>query len=490
MDLSADEVVCVGLMRKHGVDSKKLEKLLDQSVNQAAALIAEYERTGVLPAALAKAFLSGINSGTVAHTIERNQRAQQIPPLQALVDNQGHGKGQTPEHFINDDYLGKGNGVQSRLTVIEARKTKAVANLEKVSKVARDCSPGILEGIASGIKDTGRQYAEAFDDLNKSVMAEVAVGLQDLQSSAPGYGDAKTAQPKSAAYPELADAEQPEFMIALLKDAANQKLYLDAFVAEVVSAINGAVAKHAPLKSVERAVAKVFEKYGCRFDQLTDIARATIECADESILLSVIEALKRAMKKGTIQVHRIKHRLGKDFDAAEAGGYRDILLNVTFPPSHHLVELQLNLKAFVDIKNGGGHGFYAVGRMLQAFESAATTYTGQLTTDRIRDVESGLIKKATVVGVEGDGHEMEGMMVKALGSRGVQLVELKLLNLTFSGAMQNLNWLARSAKELASTLQVLQVNECGVNGTIPPEVGELRRLIELNLVRNKLEGKL
>ena len=36
VDLSSDEQVCVGLMRKHGVDSKKLTKLLDQSVNQAA----------------------------------------------------------------------------------------------------------------------------------------------------------------------------------------------------------------------------------------------------------------------------------------------------------------------------------------------------------------------------------------------------------------------------------------------------------------------
>jgi hypothetical protein len=81
-------------------------------------------------------------------------------------------------------------------------------------------------------------------------------------------------------------------------------------------------------------------------------------------------------------------------------------------------------------------------------------------------------------------------MVKALCSRGVQLVELKLVNLTFSGAMQNLDWLARSAKELASTLQVLRVEKCGVNGTIPHEVGELRRLTVLLLPVNKLEGKL
>jgi hypothetical protein len=275
MDLSADEALCVGLVRKHGVDPKKLEKPLDQSANQAAALIAECERTGVLPAALAKAFLSDIiNSGAVAHAIERNQRTLQIPPLQAPVDNRGDGEGKAPKHFIGDFYLGGGNGVQSRLTAIEARKIKAVANLEKISKVSHDRFPGVPEGIASGVKNTGRQHAEAFDNLDPSVMAKAAAGVQDAKSSAPGNGDAKTAQPKPTAHPELADVGRPEFMmVALLKDAASQKSHLGTFLVEVVSAINGAVAKRVPLKSVERAVAKVFEKRGCRFDQLTDVAR-------------------------------------------------------------------------------------------------------------------------------------------------------------------------------------------------------------------------
>jgi hypothetical protein len=488
MELSPDEQVCVVLMRKHGVDSNKLAKLLDQSANQAAALIAEYERTGTLPAALAKAFLGGINSGTVAHTNERDQRALQIPALQALVQNRGRGKGQTPNKFIDDRYLGNGNGVRSRLTAIEARKTKAVANLEKVIRVAHDCYPGILEGIAPSVKDTCRQYAEVYDDLDKSVMAKVAAGVQDLKSSAPENGEAKLAQPKCAAYPELSDPGRPEFMIAMLKDALSEKSHLDAFVAEVVSDVKGAVARLAPLKSLERAMSKVFEKHECRFDQLTDLARATIECVDENTLLDAIETLKHALEKGTIQIHLVEHRLDKEFDAVEVGGYRYILLNVTFPPSSHLVELQLNLKAFVDIKNGGGHASYSVGSMLQAFDPAANTHTGLLTTDHIRDVERGLVKKAALVGMEGEGHEMEGMMVKALGSRGVQLVELKLLNMTFSGAMQNLDWLARSAKEIASTLRVLRVETCGVSGPIPPEVGELRRLTVLDLSTNKLEG--
>jgi hypothetical protein len=103
-------------------------------------------------------------------------------------------------------------------------------------------------------------------------------------------------------------------------------------------------------------------------------------------------------------------------------------------------------------------------------------------------VESGLIKKATIVGMEGKGHEVEGVMVKALCSRGVQLVELKLLNLAFSGATQDPD--CRSAKELALVLQALQVNSRGVNGVAPPEVGEPRRLAFLNPMIKKLEGEL
>jgi len=498
-ETSPDEQTCVRMMREHNVDSKKLGKLLDQSVNQASALIAEYDHSrivkpngevtpGKIPAALAKSFLGGIFSGTVTHTNERDQRSVQTEPLQQLVGNVGNKPGQTPSYFIDDSYLGKDHGIKSRLALIEKQKLEAEVNLQMVGKVAHDFAPDILEGIASDIKETSRQYTDLFNKLDKSEMAKLAALVQKLLSTARGNGSKKPAQPKSPAYPELSDTKSPLFMLAILKDAQNGKMHLDAFVERVANEIDGVEFKRAPLKTVERGMAKVYEKYGCCFDQLTDVARATIEAANEHALYIVMVELERNVSQGAIKIHRIKHRLDEKFDATEAGGYRDILINMSFPPSDHLVELQLNLKAFVDIKSGGGHASYSVGRMLQAFDPAATNYMGVMTEDRACDVKVGLIKKAAFVGSSG-GEMVEAKMARALGWHSVQLAELKLLNLNFSNDMQSLSWLATSAKALAPTLKVLQINSCKVKGCIPKEVGELRQLAQLNLLMNELEGK-
>jgi hypothetical protein len=492
--LPADDRACLDMLHKFGVDSKKLAKLLDQSVNQAGAMIAEYDRTKKMPPQLAKAFLGGVFSGSVVHTNERDQRDLQIGPLQKIVQNPGEGKGQIPSYYINDSALGKGNGVQSRLTAIEERRSKAEANLKKAKQALHDYAPIILEDVADSIKTTGAAYTKLFGSLQKTVMAEVARLVQDLLSTAPGGGSAKALQPKSKHYPHLSDPEDPLFMIALLKDAQFAKTLLDAFAALIVSKVFGSEAKFAPLKSVERGVVKVYEKYDCRFDKLTDVGRVTIVCADECVLRDVLKELKKAVEDGDVRIYRIKFRLGDDYDAAEAGGYRDVLINMAFPPKDgeeegglHLVELQLNLAKFVDIKSGGGHASYSVGRILQAFDIATTTYTGMATPDVVRDVQTGLVKKATVVGI--DVAVTEARMVEALGSHSVQLVELKLLNIAVSGTMGNLKWLVASAEHLAPTLKVLCVKKCGVKGPIPSEIGEFSHLTELVLNGNRLDGE-
>ena len=473
------------------MDSHKLKKLIDQSVNQADSIIGEYDRTKRLPTQLAKAFINGVFSGTVIHTNERDQRALQIPPLQQLVDNEGEEDGQTSCVFINDGYLGEGNGIKSRLAAIQKRKARAEANLEKAKETLRDSAPRILESVADSIKETGSEYSRAFSLLDKSVMKDVSDLVQGLLSTAPDGGAGKSVQPESKHYPELTDRENPLFMIPLLKDAQNAKRRLDGFVVDIVEGVDGVEPKFALLKSVERALVKVYEKYDCRFDMLTDLARVTVVCVDEHALKKILTKLKAAVDGGIARVVRIKFRLDEEFDAMEAGGYRDILVNLAFPPkedteNEHIVELQLNLAKFVEIKSGGGHASYTVGRMLQAFDTAAVTYTGYADPDRVRDIQTGLIKKATVVGVDETGTELQ--LVEALGSHSVQLVELKLLNIKFEGALGHLDWLAASAEHLAPTLKVLQINGCGVKGSIPGEVGLLGHLVTLNLAGNQLDG--
>jgi hypothetical protein len=44
MQLSADDVKCLKILHLHGVDLRKLERLIDQNVNQADAILAEYAK--------------------------------------------------------------------------------------------------------------------------------------------------------------------------------------------------------------------------------------------------------------------------------------------------------------------------------------------------------------------------------------------------------------------------------------------------------------
>ena len=493
MQLSADDVKCLEILHLHGVDSRKLEKLIDQSVNQADAILKEYAgHPDRMPAQLAKAFLNGVFTATATHLNDEKQRDAQTPPLKTLVDDK-----YTPDHFKGDSYLGKGNGLQSRLASIEKLKSKAKSSLNETGKALEMYAPRILESAAKSIKETGSDYTKEFSSLNKDVMKDVSVLVKSLGGVA-----GKSCQPQSKHYPELSDNHDPLFMVALLHDAKNAKKRLDEFVEDIVTDLGGVECKCAPLKSVDRAMVKVFEKYGCNFAMLTDIARITIVCDDEFALKSVLLKLQAAVKEKKAIIVRIKFRLDEEFDAMEAGGYRDILLNMFFPAqeeeSEHIVELQLNLKKFVLIKDGGGHASYAIARMLQAFDAATVTYTGLINQGSARDIGTGLIKKATLVGIDDVAEteskdmrkrRMQSKLTQALGSSSVQLVELKLLNIKFgSGSMGSLNWLAVSAEHLATTLKVLQIDECEVKGPIPPEVGMLHQLVDLNLATNQIDG--
>jgi hypothetical protein len=128
----------------------------------------------------------------------------------------------------------------------------------------------------------------------------------------------------------------------------------------------------------------------------------------------------------------------------------------------------------------------AVGRMQQAFDSDATTYTGILNSDKAREIHTGLVKKATAFGIDGD--ETDAKMVEALGSRSVQLIELHLMSVKFNSVLGNLKWLEVSAEHLGATLTDLCIKNCEVKGPIPPQVGLLLQLVKLNLSDNQIEG--
>ncbi len=99
-----------------------------------------------MPAQLAKAFLNGVFTATVTHLNDEKQRDAQAPPLKTLVDDKN-----TPHYFKNDSYLGKGNGLQSRLASIEKLKSKAKSSLNETGKAFETYAPRILESAAKCI---------------------------------------------------------------------------------------------------------------------------------------------------------------------------------------------------------------------------------------------------------------------------------------------------------------------------------------------------
>jgi hypothetical protein len=57
-----------------------------------------------------------------------------------------------------------------------------------------------------------------------------------------------------------------------------------------------------------------------------------------------LDQVENAVSAGIARLLRVKFRLVDTFEAMEAGGYRDILMNMAFPPNDHIAELQINLE--------------------------------------------------------------------------------------------------------------------------------------------------
>jgi hypothetical protein len=171
--LTLDDRKCLKILHLHGVDSHKLQKLIDQSVNQAGAILGEYAKyaggghADRTPAQLAKAFLNGVFSDTVANLNEKKQCAIQIPSLTNLLGND-----ETPDYFKADDYLGDGNGIISRL--------------QDTTKGLQKYAPCILESVADSMKQAGSAYTELFLSLDKSVMGDVSVLVKSLGGGVTG----------------------------------------------------------------------------------------------------------------------------------------------------------------------------------------------------------------------------------------------------------------------------------------------------------------
>ena len=388
--------------------------------------------------------------------------------------------------LVGDNMLGEGNGLASRLGKATASKDAAAAGLEQVTAKLKKDSPLILAGVAGDIKASAQKYAEAYATIDPGLLDAIDTALRTLIHA--NAADAGKAQPKpsSELYKDLPN-DDTRFLIGLLDDALKAKPLLDALISRLVELVPGTKGLKAPIKDVERCLVKISEKYKGMVDRVTDMARGTVVCKGAEELLRVVEFLKAEVEKGNVVVVRIKNRVAADFDAMDAGGYRDVLLNIAFKEGGHLVELQLNLEAFVEIKGSGGHAAYSTGRMLQAFEENVYSFIGGTNQASCEDIACGLTKRAMLIEMD----DASGpVLLRGLEAPGVQLVELKILAVELPGDLKNAQWLARVAGQLAATLRTLEISDSGLEGELPDGLGKLRHLVSLKFNGNRLEGQL
>ncbi len=133
------------------------------------------------------------------------------------------------------------------------------------------------------------------------------------------------------------------------------------------------------VKSRQRALWKVQNKFNGDASQLTDLARASIIADNIHNLMIAFELLS---ERGVIV--QVKNR----FAEPKSSGYRDLNLLVRLPKTQMIAEVQLHLEKIAEIKSGDEHQIYEVvqqieaqakqqQRELTAFESAKITQLRQ-----------------------------------------------------------------------------------------------------------------
>jgi len=124
--------------------------------------------------------------------------------------------------------------------------------------------------------------------------------------------------------------------------------------------------RRAPLKTPRRAMEKIYRSYFGNVPPLLDLVRSSIVVDTIDEAMDVLElVLADAI------VHTIKNRMDVDYDGNETAGYRDLNVQVGFQETDGTVfegfvfELQIHLRAVIDMKTDFGHKRYVALRNLR-----------------------------------------------------------------------------------------------------------------------------
>ena len=154
---------------------------------------------------------------------------------------------------------------------------------------------------------------------------------------------------------------------SLYRDAAVAQRELSQVTTSVAEQLGGRPMIPDRLKGRERAQQKIDADYDGDPSRITDLARSSIEFDNPQQIRAALEQLRT---RG--EFVRIKDRFERPAD-----GYRDVMINMRMS-NGHIVEVQLHLKAILDVKNGPGHALY---EQIRNIDAAANKEGRPLTPD-------------------------------------------------------------------------------------------------------------
>lgn len=83
-----------------------------------------------------------------------------------------------------------------------------------------------------------------------------------------------------------------------------------------------------PIKSIQRAIEKIYRCYRSQPKFLTDLVRCQVVFKTLDDMQKFMEELRRAHTEGLLQIERIRNRFEKTFDVQTTAGFRDVGIKV------------------------------------------------------------------------------------------------------------------------------------------------------------------
>jgi hypothetical protein len=181
---------------------------------------------------------------------------------------------------------------------------------------------------------------------------------------------------------ELAEAprQTSNDLDRLYRDAGVAQQQLTELTQAVASELGGHVVIPEKLKGRARAEEKIGSDYQGENARITDLARSSIEFDHPRQIEAAVQRIRERA-----EVVRIKDRFKNPVE-----GYRDVMMNVRMPHGH-VVEIQLHLKAILEVKNGPGHALY---EQIRTIKACAKLDGRELTTEEKQQI-GRLIREMT-----------------------------------------------------------------------------------------------